>query len=260
MPEDYWVKQAEDKPIFEDILWSRPENRASAGRLLIVGGNAHGFAAPAEAYQAAVKAGIGTGRVLLPDVLQKTVGPVLENVEFAPSTPSGSFGKSALNEMLIQASWAEAVLLAGELGRNSETAALLELFVSKYSGQLTITRDAVDYFNHVPLSVAQRPETTLVLSLGQLQKLGTVLHFETPFLLSMGLLLLVQALHSFTLQYPVTKELENIVVAQGGRVSTTRLAEDKPIWRVETAARTSVFWLQNPGKPYEAMVTSLTNL
>ncbi len=257
---DYWQRQTQDKPLFEDILWSRPENRRSSGKLLIIGGNAHGFAAAGEAYAAAEAAGAGTIRTLLPDALKKTIGS-LGPYEFAPSTPqSGSFGRDALNEFLIQSNWADAVLLAGDLGRNSETAILLENFVQKYTGQLALTKDAVDYFYGQPELVANRPETTLVLSVGQLQKLGTALKFQTPFLLSMGLMLLVQALHEFTIKYPViiiTKELDNIVVAHQGRVSSTKLGEDKEIWRVQTAARSSVFWLQNKNRPFEAITSSL---
>src|SRR5258708_25670424 len=98
--DSYWHKQSSDKPLFPNLIWSRPEQTNQAGKLLIVGGNQHGFSAPAEAYQEAESAGIGTCRVLLPDKLQKTVGRILENGEYAPSTPSGSFSKSALSTLL----------------------------------------------------------------------------------------------------------------------------------------------------------------
>ena len=68
--QDYWKKQTPDKPLFPDLLWSRPRNRAHAGKLLIVGGNAHGFAAAAEAYAEASKAGVGAAGVIIPDSLQ----------------------------------------------------------------------------------------------------------------------------------------------------------------------------------------------
>src|SRR6185369_8603868 len=131
MDRDYWLRQEAGKPLFPELEWSRPENRSQAGKLLIIGGNLHGFAAPAEAYAEATKAGIGTARVLLPDAVQKIVGRFLENGEFAPSTPSGSFSQKALNEWLIHSSWADGVLLAGDLGRNSETAIVLEKFLGK---------------------------------------------------------------------------------------------------------------------------------
>jgi NAD(P)H-hydrate repair Nnr-like enzyme with NAD(P)H-hydrate dehydratase domain len=262
MTPEYWLRQAQDKPLFEDILWSRPENKTAAGKLLVIGGNAHGFSGVGEAYMSAGQAGVGTARALLPSALHKTVGGLLEHVEFAPSTPSGSFAKDALGEFLLQAHWADGVLLAGDFGRNSETAIILEEFIKKYQGPLTVTKDGLDYFTTNPDGLSARENTMLVANLGQLQKLGTALHFEIPFLLSMGMLLLTQALHEFTIRYPVTivtKELDAIVVAHKGRVSSTKLSQDKELWATSTAAIASVFWLQNPSKVFEAVTSSLVD-
>jgi len=260
MPADYWLRQTPDKPLFESLLWSRPENRAYAGKLMIAGGNLQGFAVPAEAYGYAMQAGIGNTRVILPDALQKTVGWAFEAGEFAPSTPSGSFGRAALGEFIACAQWADGVLLAGEFGRNSETAILLESFVEKYSQQLTITRDAVDYFTATPLQVLARPETTLVLSLAQLQKMIINISWTTPITFSMDLLQLVDALHGLTAHYQaniIVKHLETILIASSGQVVTHRPVKDSKIWRVATAAPAAVWWLQNPSKTLEGLATSL---
>lgn len=262
MKPQYWVTQTKDKPLFPELEWSRPENRSAAGKLLIIGGNAHGFAAPAEAYAAAVKAGIGTARVLLPDAVRKIVGRFLENGEFAPSTPSGSFSQKALDEFLLQASWADAVLFAGDLGRNSETAILLEKFLQKSPLVVALTKDAVDYATSSPQAVLGRQKTLLVLSLSQLQRLGIAAKFTKPISFSMDLFRLSEWLHDFTLDhtpYIVVKHLDHIIVAVEGRVSSTSLDENKQLWRVETAAKASVWWLQNPQKPFESITTSITN-
>ena len=74
MANTFWHKQTPDQPLYPDLLWSRPQNKKQAGKLLVVGGNAHGFAAAGEAFAQATAAGIGTARVLLPDSLRKTVG------------------------------------------------------------------------------------------------------------------------------------------------------------------------------------------
>lgn len=258
----YWHKQTADNPLFADLLWSRPENRAAAGKLLIIGGNLHGFAAPAEAYAESLEAGIGVAKVLLPDATKKLIGPVMENGEFAPSTPSGSFSQKALAEFMDHAGWADGVLLAGELGRNSETAILLEQFVSKYDGLLTATRDAIDYFKATALQVLDRPQTTLVLSLAQLQKLCIAARFSQAITLGMDLLKLVQALHELSAIYPaniLTKHHDQIIIASKGKISTTKLKEDMPIWRVTTAARATTWWLQNSLKPFESLTTAIYN-
>ncbi|HSH17774.1 MAG TPA: hypothetical protein VK978_00160 [Candidatus Saccharimonadales bacterium] len=252
----FWHKQTPDKPLYPDMLWSRPENAAFAGKLLIVGGNLYGFANAAAAYAESRKAGIGVARVLLPDALQKTVGKVFEAGEYAPSTPSGSFGQRALGELLPMAAWADGTLLAGDLGRNSETAILLEKFSDKYSGQLTLTCDAADYFTASPGAMLERADTLWVISVAQLQKLALGARFTTAFTFNMDILRFIDALHDFTAELHlniVVKHLGNIFVAVDGQISSTRLQEDLKIWRLKTATHTSVWWMQNPGKPFEAL-------
>lgn len=261
MQQEYWQRQTSSTPLFPNLLWSRPENRQQAGKLLIIGGNAHGFSAPAEAYQLSLQSGIGTARVILPDALQRTVGPAFEAGEYAPSTPSGSFSQKALTELLQLSQWADGVLIAGDLGRNSETAILLEKFAEKYIGQLTITKDAVDYFTSSSHTILSRQDTLLTLSLAQLQKLALSANFTQAFTFDMGLLRLVEALHTFTATFPmsiVVKHLETILVAHQGYVSTTKLAHDKEIWRLAAATRAAVWWLQNPTQTFQALTTAQT--
>lgn len=260
MDREYWIRQSAGEPLFPELRWSRPENKRQAGKLLIVGGNAHGFAAAGDAYAAAVEAGIGTARVLLPDSLQNTVGKVFEAGEYAPSTPSGSFGKRALAELLAMSQWADSVLLAGDFGRNSETAIMLGRFIDKYEGQLVVTQDAADYFTKGPEQLLAREDTLLVLSFAQLQKMASSAGWTTAFTFDMDLIRLVDALNGLTDKYPVAimvKHLDNILAATGGKVSSTKLAQDLDIWRVRTAAHATVWWLQNPSKALEALTASL---
>lgn len=258
--QDYWQKQTVDKPLYPDLLWSRPENKRLAGKLLIAGGNAFGFSAAGEAYTEAVKAGIGTARVVLPASLQKTVGKVFEAGEYAPSTKSGSFGQTALAEFLAMAEWSDATLLAGDFGRNSETAILLEKFVTKYREPLCLTQDAVDYFTKLPGPVLDREDTLLVLSFAQLQKLASTAGFTTAFTYEMDLVRLVTALHEFTQKHPVSIIVlhhDNILVGVNGQVSSTKSDKDELIWRVKTATHATVWWLQNPTKAFEALTTAV---
>jgi NAD(P)H-hydrate repair Nnr-like enzyme with NAD(P)H-hydrate dehydratase domain len=260
--QDYWFKQTVDQPLFPDLLWSRPENRLHAGKLLIAGGNAHGFAAAAQAFAAAEQAGIGTARVLLPDSLQKTVGKVLAAGEYAPSTPSGSLGRRALAELLSLSQWSDGVLLAGDMGRNSETAILLEDYIQKYQGQLTVTQDALDYFTKTPLELLNRKNSSLICSFAQLQNIVASAKLKNALTFDMDFLRLIESLHELSQQYQsaiIVKHLDNIFVAVNGKVSSTKLKEDLEIWRVKTAAHAATWWLQNPIKTFEALTTSLVD-
>ena len=263
MDREYWLRQLPDKPLFPELAWSRPENRQQAGKLLIIGGNLYGFAAPGEAYAAAAKAGVGTAKVLLPVALQKIVGTVLENAEFAPSTPSGSFGQKALNEFLTYGNWADGILIAGDLGRNSETAILLEKFLAKSPGLITLTKDAADYVVSAPHIALARPNTALVLSLSQLQRLATTAKTDKAITFSMDLLHLAEWLHDFTAQHAagiVVKHLNQLLVAFDGQVNSTTLQTDIPVWRLKFAAHGAVWWLQNPGQVFKAWSAAVATL
>lgn len=256
---DFWHKQLADKPLFADLLWSRPQNRLLAGKLLIIGGNVYGFNAPAMAYKVAEQTGAGAIKVLLPDALRQTVGKVLDQGEFAPSTPSGSFSRLALAEWLDWSAWADATLLAGDLGRNSETAVAVEQFARQTTTCLIITKDAVDCFQAAPQVVLEREQTVLVLTIAQLQKLATQASWPQPLTFSMGLLRLVDWLHQFSAHFPVGLVLchHNIFfVAVTGQVSTTP-ATPGDIWRVPTAAQAAVWYLQNPSRPFQALTTGI---
>lgn len=259
MEHSYWHKQT-TKPLFPDIEWSRPENRLQAGKLLIIGGTGYEFQAPANAYGDALDAGVGTAKVLLPDSMQKVVSHIFPEAEFAPSTPSGSFASTSLAQMLDLASWADGVLLPGNLGRNSETTVVLETFLEKYSGQVTLTKDVADLMCRQPLSVLHRPDTLLVLAMGQLRELGSSAHFPRAFTSEIGIIALVDALHEFTTRFAlhiITRHQDQYIVAVNGQVSTTPVKTDKPVWRLETASAAAVWWLQNPQKPFDALTNTV---
>lgn len=263
MEPTYWQLQKFDQPLFPDIIWSRPEHKSSAGKLLIIGGNLYAFSAPAEAFAEAGKAGAGTIRAVLPDATKKIVGRMIEHIEYAPSTPSGSFSQKALAELLDLASWSDGTLLAGDIGRNSETAIVLEKFITKYNGRLTITKDAANYAISVPEIIHQREQTLLVISFAQLQQFTANLKFDKPFTFDMTLLKLVETLREFSLTTKniiMVKHLNQIHCAYNGQVISTKLSYDTDIWRVKTATHASVWWMQNPTKPLQAIATSLVKI
>lgn len=262
MDQSYWLRQT-DKPLFPELEWSRPENKLQAGRLLIIGGTVHGFAAPAEAYGFAERARVGTVHVLLPESLRRSVGKLFPEAEFAPSTPSGSFGSSALAELLDASLQADAVLFPGDLSRNSETTVVLESFLEKYTGPVTLTKDAADLCCQQPFNILQRPETLLVISMGQLRRLGIEAHYARAFTSEMGIVQLVEALHEFSKRFSlsiITRHQGQFVVAVAGQVSTAKCPENLPVWRLKTAASAIVWWLQNPHKPFEAFTTVITTV
>lgn len=257
----YWHQQAIDKPLFPDIEWQKPEQRSMRGKLGIVGGNKLGFAGVAESYSTAQEAGAGTVRVLLPDCLRKMIPTSMTDVVFADCNQSGGLSRDALGELLALGAWSDCILLAGDAGRSSETALVYSDFIREYTGPLVITRDAVDLVRNDTEALVDRPETTLVLSFAQLQKLFRSIYYPKMLTFSMQLMQLVETLHKFTAIYPVTIVVlhrENLIVAHGGEVTTTKWDNPMAIWRGHTATRIASYLMWTPNQPLEAISTSLT--
>jgi NAD(P)H-hydrate repair Nnr-like enzyme with NAD(P)H-hydrate dehydratase domain len=260
MDYSYWKKQEKGTPLFPDIEWNKPEQRGQAGKLGIIGGNKLGFAGVAEAYGVATEAGVGQVRVLLPDVLRKTIPTAITDTVFGPTNLSGSLTKEAVAEMSALGQWADSILLIGDAGRSSETAIAYEQFVGSYQGQLILTRDAIDLIKNGSQALVDRPDTLLVASFAQLQKLFQLVYYPKVLTFSMQLTNLVEAVHKFTISYPTSLAVlhkDHLVIASGGEVVTIPWENPMAIWRGSVAARAAAYWLWSPKKPLEAVATSV---
>lgn len=256
----YWKRQTPTQPLFPDIEWSKPEQRTLAGKLGIIGGNKLGFAGVAEAYSVASSAGVGQIRVVLPDVLKKTIPAAMTDALFAPTNASGSLTKDAAAELHTLGAWADGILLIGDAGRSSETAILYEQFLQDYTGPLIVTRDAIDLVKNSSQALVDRPKTLVIASFAQLQKLFQSVYYPKVLTFSMQLTNLIEALHKFTITYPVTIAVlhkETFIVAHEGDVVTTPWDNPMNIWRGNTAAKAAAYWLWSPTKPLEATATAI---
>lgn len=256
----YWKQQTTGSALYPDIEWAKPEQRSMAGRLGIIGGNKLGFAGVGEAYTVACAAGVGEVRVLLPDVLRKTIPAAITDAIFGASNPSGSLARVATTEMHTLGQWASGILLIGDAGRNAETAIAYEDFIRDYTGPLTITRDAVDLVKNSSQLLFERPNTQLVVSFAQLQKLFQAVYYTKILTFSMQLSNFVEAIHKFTLSYPVTITVlhkDHLLVANNGMVTSTAWENPMAIWRGNTASKAAVYQMWHPGRQLEAITTSL---
>jgi ADP-dependent NAD(P)H-hydrate dehydratase / NAD(P)H-hydrate epimerase len=256
----YWKKQSAGSSLFPDIEWSKPEQKTKAGNLGIIGGNKLGFAGVAEAYSISLTTGVGAVRVLLPDVLKKTIPAAITDAVFAPTNPSGSLSKDALTEMMAVGAWAHSILLIGDAGRSGETAIVYEQFIQSYAGPLVISRDAVDLVKNAAELLVDRPNTVLVVSFAQLQKLFQSVYYPKVLTFSMQLTNFVEAVHKFTITYPVTLVVlhkDTLVIAHAGEVVSQPWDNPMLIWRGSVAANAAAYWLWSPAKPLEAIASSI---
>jgi NAD(P)H-hydrate repair Nnr-like enzyme with NAD(P)H-hydrate dehydratase domain len=260
---DYWRRQEPNQPLFPDVLWSKPERRDTAGKLAIVGGNAHGFAAVAAAYQTALAAGVGQAQVILPDVLKSKLPAGMTDAIFAATNPSGGLAAAALSELNAAASWANLVLFIGDNGQNSETAGLLETFLAKNpETPVVLTRDAVDLIKNAAEAVLNRAPTNLVVSFSQLQKLFRAVYYPRVLTFSQGVKQVAETLHKFTITYPCAITLwhaGHLFAARAGQVVTQKFDQPMRVWSGEIAAREAV-WQIWQRDPVQAVATSWVNL
>jgi hypothetical protein len=260
MEHPYWHKQTTDKPLYPDIEWAKPEQRSQRGKLGIIGGNKLGFTGVAESYNIALQTGVGEVRVLLPDVLKKSIPSSMTDVIYGATNPSGGLASDALTEMKAAGDWSNGILLIGDAGRNSETAILYENFIRDYKGPLITTRDTIDLIKNSSNTLVERPNTLIIASFAQLQKIFQTVYYPKVLTFSMQLTNLVEALHKFTITYPISIAVlhkEVLLVASGGEVTSTPWADPMEIWRGKTATNAAVYWLWNQNKPLESATASL---
>ncbi len=258
---DFWHRQEKDKPLFGEIVWARPQNKRLKKKLVIVGGNSNAFMQIATSYQQVVNAGIGSCRVVLPDMLEKTVGKSIEDVVFLPSSTSGGFSSNGVLTMHEYSEWGDGIFFPGELGQGSETSIFMEKFVDETKVPLILSGDSLEAFYKEPEKIFNRENTLLVLNIRQLQKMTPKLNFWTPITHSMGLVQLVEALHKITAEREtmiVANHENNVLVAMYGEVSTTHIKDDDN-WQLQTASKAAVYFLQHHEKPFQAVTTSLIN-
>lgn len=259
MEHTYWSRQTTDTPLFPDIEWSRPEQKIHAGKLAIIGGNKLGFRAVADAYDDATALGAGQARVILPDALKRNLPATILDAVYVPSNPSGGMSREGSGIIAATATWADHLLLVGDMGRNSETAMLMEELLA-CQVPMTITRDAFDLLKHASQKMVERERTTLVISFAQMQKLLQAVYYPKIVSFSMTLQSLVETMHKFTITYPiqiVTFHQNHLVIAKGGDVVTSNFDNPMLIWRGSVATKIATYQLWTPNKIFEATVAAV---
>ena len=125
-----------------------------------------------------------------------------------------------------------------------------------------MTRDAIDLIKNDTKAIVEREQTVLVASFAQVQKLFQAVYYPKILVFSMQLLQLVEALHKFTISYPVTivtLHQDHIIIADNGQVVTQAWDNPMRIWRGDTATRIASYLLWSPSQKLEAIATSLTD-
>lgn len=234
----------------DDLTWNIPERKK--GSMNIIGGNSQNFRTEVKIAEFATASyPIEQVNLILPDALKPKLPP-LDNFRFLPSTDSGSFADAP--ELATALSAADFNLILGDLSKNRITGQAITNASLKSDQPLLFTRDSVDLLaENSPDRLLMQDNIILFASMPQLQKLFRAVYYPKMLLLSQSLVQVADALHKFTLSYPVkiiTLHSEQILLAENGTVKAIPLehAGYSPImfWQGELAAKLSALNLYNP--------------
>ena len=248
-----WQKQTSE-PLYPDLHWSRPVNKAHAGKLLIIGGNTQGFSSVSFAQQETLQAGIGESRIVVPSSLKKYLGLQLDT-EYVDSTSIGSLSRGSLPAIVSYMHWADATWIAGDIGKNSETNLLVEDIVQKTDGRLILSRDAIDQFYANPSLILDRDQTLVCCDVTQIQKLSSK-YGPLTITSNMGIIQLAEFLQSFTETinaHVVLHTDDKILIGVNGEVVSSAATVEHPL------SAQVVWWTQFPSKPLESLTAALVD-
>ena len=257
----YWQKDGEKSKAAEDLAWNFPEQHQ--GTIKIVGGNASAFSTEVKISEYINKTFpfIKSVKNIFPDAL-KTKFPPQDNLEFCPSTDTGSFTNSPeLRKSLEDADFS---ILLGDLSKNSVTSIAIAELIKNSNTPTLITRDAIDLVANTANDFINREQLYIIASMASLQKLFRAIYYPRPIMLSQPIFPVVETLHKFSLSYPIsilTFHDNKIICAYNGKVVTTEIAKTKfsplSLWNGELAARLAVFATYNPTAPLESMLAAI---
>lgn len=255
-----FFRKIESNP-HQDLLWNIPEQ--PMGAMNVIGGNAQSFRTPVKVAETlGAKYPIKEVRLVLPDALQGKLPP-LPGVIYLKSTESGSFADG--DELGATLAAADFNLVVGDVSKNSITGKALAGAYDTATKPVLVTRDAIDLLaEHCTEATLMNPNLILMGSLAQLIKVMRAVYYPKMMTLSQSLVQLAEALHKFTLSYPVkivTLHSGQVVVAADGAVVAMPLEQTGftplSLWMGEGAARVAALNLYNPGKFTEATVAGL---
>lgn len=248
-----WIKQS-GQPLFPDILWNRPLNRKTGKQLLIMGGHSKQFSIVQQTYQAALAAGIGQAKSVLPDSLRPYLGNAPDCL-LVRSTPAGSFARGAYEPIRGYLNESDGLLLPGDLSKNPETTSLVERLLSGTGKPVFITPKVIEASLERPMSLLNGSPRIIIGTLSVLKKLAKSLDIgsKSPTTNLLGKISFIKTLPQQTTNYVMLDS--EITICSNGKVSVTAIHSASPRLFAVAGAAFATFWLQQANK-FEALTTA----
>jgi len=246
------IEKQSDKPLYEDILWSRPVRRTA--RILLVGGHRDGFSKLQKVYTGFTDAQVAECHLAVPDKLSKLVGS-LEGVSLLASNPSGSIARDGLSELIRLADQSDLVSLGPDLSNNSETTLVMQRLITETRASIVIPPQSAEQLLSEAGEWKTKENLLLFINHKQLYRLATKLVVDTTIPLNVtneAISEIALAVSKVYVPSLVILMTDSIIVAKSGKVSITKVKTDN-IGTIVGLLGT--FWLQNELKQYEALTT-----
>lgn len=249
------LQRQTDEPLFPNILWGRPTSRTAGGRLLVLGGNKDQFSAPVGLANAALAAGAGEVKIVLPASLEKLI-PVNNDISYVPSTPSGSMAKLALAQVVELAAQTDAVALAGNFSANSETTILIESLFEHISQPMVVTPEIVSLIKIRPELLGRKGDL-LVLDMTSMIALANSKHLGIYVAGGQGVARDVSIVDNLAQQLEADLAVlgNGLLVAAQSQLSLTSLPDRIGRLLAPTAGVLATFWLQNRLSPFKGLTS-----
>lgn len=247
--------------IYKDIEWSQPDNPSQMGSCLIIGGSLQDIIAPHYAYNKLVRYFLST-TVLMPESVKKFVGSKNKDIVFINSNPSGSFSLKSIDIVHSYLSEARIAIICGSIGKNSETAILMERIVN-YDTLKVICGDSLELFKINTKSLLNNESNILV---GDFRQIRTILNngqVKTVHLYKDSLFETVNKLKISTngiKAFFVLITDNYIFIAQDGKVKFFKKNKVNKDMNLEIACLTCEWSVNNKDRLFEAIQVAISKI
>ncbi len=256
---DHFTKY--DTNPFEDLSWNFPEQKQ--GSITVIGGNSQNFRTEIKTTESLSNSfPIRTVSLVLPDALKANI-PAVDNILFVPSTDSGSFAESEELENAFNVS--DINIVTGNLSKNSITAKAVLSACTESEKPTFVARDTIDVLTTNNLErLLMNENICFFITMPGVQKLFRSVYYPKMITMSQSLMQIAEALHKFTLSYPVsiiTIHNNQILIVKDGEVSAIPLENTSytplTFWMGDLLAKIAAYNLFNPNNFKKATISAI---
>ena len=153
-----------EQMVSQNILSKAPTlHKASAGKVLLIGGKMGLGGAMVMAALGALKSGCGYLNVVITQKLYEIFAPSLISCTFTivQERGDGGISETAIEDIMPKLSWADSVIIGCGMGTSAETKELVRFVVDNFAGDVVIDADGL---NSIDLEMLKNKKCNIVIT------------------------------------------------------------------------------------------------